>query len=369
MVASTVPALACQPSAKMAADLGTAMKLSILDQSTHAEGTAQSEAIRNTVSLATLAEELGYSRFWVSEHHNHPTIIGTAPEIMMAAISQRTHSIRLGSAGVMLPHYAPLKVAEQFKVLEALAPGRIDLGLGRAPGGDGMTALALNPNAHEDAENFPANIRDLLSWIGGAPLVDGHPFRAIGAYPHVATAPEPWVLGTSTYGAQVAAHFGIPYCFAHFITDGQGVARALDTYRESYQPSERFPEPKAALCVWALAADTEGEAEELFKTRAYWKIKREQGQMGPLRPPSEVSLDALSPPETRHYESLRQSALAGDGDTVARMLSDLAKAFDIDEVVVLTWTHSQDARRQSYQTLARAAGLVPAQAVANAISA
>ena len=328
------------------------MKLSVLDQSTAAEGVPAAHTIRDTVELAVLAEELGYHRFWVSEHHNHPAINGTAPEILMAAISQRTSRIRLGSAGVMLPHYAPLKVAEQFRVLESLAPGRIDLGLGRAPGGDGRTAFALNPNANEDAENFPSNVRDLMAWVSGTPLVDGHPFESVMAFPEIDTAPEVWMLGTSDYGASVAAHFGIPYCFAHFITDGQGVARAFKLYRDNYQPSDRYPKPIATVCVWALAADTMDQAEYLFSSRTYNKVRRSLGDLRPIIAPENIDWDACSDAERQHRDALRDIAIIGDGTAVATKLRALATEYDVDEIVVLTWTHSQDARRKSYTLLA-----------------
>ena len=159
------------------------LKLSVLDQSIAAEGVSEAQSIRDTIALAKRCEDLGYARFWVSEHHNHPTIVGTAPEIMMAAIGQSTSRIRIGSAGVMLPHYAPFKVAEQFRVLDAIAPGRIDLGLGRAPGSDQKTAYAMNPNAGQAAEHFPENVRDLMAWVTDEPLIDRHPHTGLVAHP------------------------------------------------------------------------------------------------------------------------------------------------------------------------------------------
>jgi luciferase family oxidoreductase group 1 len=328
--------------------------LSVLDQSTAAVGVPQAQAIRDTVDLARYCEELGYARFWVSEHHNHPTIVGTAPEILMAAIAQVTARIRIGSAGVMLPHYAPLKVAEQFRVLDALAPGRIDLGLGRAPGSDGKTAFALNPNANEDAEHFPANVRDLMAWVAGEPLITGHPFTGLAARPEGDTAPEFWMLGTSDYGAQIAAHFGIPYCFAHFITDGRGVERAFQLYRDTYKPSERFPEPIANVCVWALAAETDAEAERLFTSRAHWKVRREMGDLRAIESPETVADFQYSDAEKARIAELRAGAIIGSGASVYQQLDDLAAQHSIDEVVVLTWTHAQDDRRNSYRLLAEA---------------
>lgn len=333
------------------------LKLSVLDQSTASMGQPEDQAIRDTIALAGLCEALGYRRFWVSEHHDHATIVGTAPEILMAAIAQATDRIRVGSAGVMLPHYAPLKVAEQFRVLEAIAPGRIDLGLGRAPGSDGKTALALNPNAADDAEHFPANVRDLMAWVSGRPLVEGHPFQGLRAHPGSASSPEIWMLGTSDYGAQVAAHFGIPYCFAHFITDGRGVERALEIYRENYQPSRRHPEPQANVCVWALCAATEIEAARLFTTRAHWKLARERGDLRAIEAPEAIADYQYTTAERRRLAELRETALIGSAAQVAAKLHGLAEGYGIDEIVVLTWTHDQADRRRSYELLAGGCGL------------
>src|SRR5436190_19039423 len=203
-----------------------AMKLSVLDQSPSAEGNTQDQAIRDSLALAQLCDDLRYHRYWVSEHHNSGSIVGTAPEILMAAAAATTRRIRLGSAGVMLPHYSALKVAEQFRVLEALAPGRIDLGVGRAPGSDRLTAFALNPHANA-ADEFPRQVHELRAWVSGEPLDDGHPFAAIKAHPLGPTSPEIWILGSSDYGAQLASHFGLPYAFAYFFSEG----RCLDEAR------------------------------------------------------------------------------------------------------------------------------------------
>ncbi|MBL8673039.1 MAG: LLM class flavin-dependent oxidoreductase, partial [Alphaproteobacteria bacterium] len=278
------------------------MPLSVLDQSPALAGVAPDESIRDTLALAAHCEALGYRRFWVSEHHNHPSILGTAPEILMAAIAATTKRIRVGAAGIMLPHYAAFKVAEQFRVLEALAPGRIDMGLGRAPGSDRLTAFALNPDADAAAERFPAQVRDLLAWVSGAPLAEGHPFAKVVAHPQGPSVPEPWILGSSDYGAQLAAHFGLPYCFAHFFTDGRGAEEAMALYHQNYRPSARFPKPHAALCVWALAADTAAEAERHYAPRALWRIRRDRNELGPLPTPDE----ALAYP----YSDVERAAIA-----------------------------------------------------------
>src|SRR5690349_7328142 len=210
------------------------MKLSVLDQSTASAGRGEDAAIRDTLTLARRCDALGYHRYWVSEHHNSASIVGTAPEVLIAAIAATTHGIRVGSAGVMLPHYAALKVAEQFRVLEAIAPGRIDLGVGRAPGSDQMTAYALNPYPQNVLDQFPRQVQELQHWVSGQPLPEGHPFGDIIAQPTGPTAPEMWMLGSSEYGAQLAAYFGLPYAFAYFFSEGTGVAQALELYRHNY---------------------------------------------------------------------------------------------------------------------------------------
>lgn len=333
------------------------MRLSVLDQSIAAAGRPQGDAIRDTLALAQHCEALGYHRFWVSEHHNHPTITGTAPEILMSAIAATTTRIRVGSAGVMLPHYSPFKVAEQFRVLDAIAPGRIDLGLGRAPGSDGRTAFALHPMANQRAEQFPADTRDVIAWVNGEPLVEGHPFAALSAYPQGETAPEVWMLGSSDYGAQLAAVLGMPYCFAWFITDGRGAARALDLYRENYRPSPRHPEPYAALCLWALAADTEEAAQHHFTPRAKWKLFRDRGVFGPLESPEDAAAHPYTDTDAGRIEDLRRDSFVGTGDAVAERLKALAVELQAQEIAVVTWAHDEAARRRSYELLAAGFGL------------
>lgn len=315
-------------------------------------GRSADASIRETLALAQHCEALGYERFWVSEHHSHPTIVGSAPEVLMAAIAATTQRIRIGSAGVMLPHYSALKVAEQFRVLEALAPGRIDLGVGRAPGSDGRTAQLLNPNARHAADDFPLQVRELQAWVGGTELPDGHPGRGVTAEPGGPGGPTLWMLGSSNYGAQLAAHYGLPYAFAYFITDGQGAGEALNLYRDMYRPSPHHPKPQPALCVWALAADTEAEAWHHFSGRERWKIDRNRGALGPLQSPAEVSLRPYSPAEQMQADQLRRTALVGSGLQVAEKLRALSAALDVEELVVITWTHDPAARRRSYELLA-----------------
>jgi luciferase family oxidoreductase group 1 len=333
------------------------MRLSVLDQSTIVSGRSPDASIRETLDLARHCEALGYHRYWLAEHHNSDAVAGAAPEVLMAAIAATTTRIRVGSAGIMLPHYSALKVAEQFRVLEAIAPGRIDMGLGRAPGSDGLTAHALNPNAAVAADHFPALVRDLLAWVAGEPLMERHPFRDIRAQPAGPTVPEAWILGSSDYGAQVAAHFGLPYCFAHFITDGHGAAEALALYRERYRPSARHPVPLAGICVWAIAAETEAEAARIYSARALWRLFRDRGVFVPTPSPAEAAAHPWTEAERARAETLRGRAIFGTGPAVAERLHHLAASLGVEEVAVLTSTHDPAARRRSYALLAEACGL------------
>ena len=335
------------------------LRLSVLDQSTAARGRGQDEAIRETLALARHCDALGYHRYWVSEHHNSDSIVGTAPEVLMAAIAATTARIRVGSAGVMLPHYAALKVAEQFRVLEAIAPGRIDLGVGRAPGTDRLTAYALNPHANA-ADEFPQQVHDLDAWLSGASLPEDHPQRGIRAHPTGATRPELWILGSSDYGARLAAHFGLPYAFAYFFSDGRGVEEALRLYRDNYRPSAAHPEPKATICVWALAADSEDEARHQLHTREYWRVGFERGIRNALLPPDVAAAHPYDAAESAIVEALRRKAFVGTAGDVAGRLSELAARLALDELVIVTWTYDPAPRHRSYELLADAFGLRPA---------
>jgi len=327
------------------------LRLSVLDQSVSVAGSTEDAAIRDTLDLAQHCERLGYARFWVSEHHGLPTIVGSAPEMLMAAIAARTTRIRIGSAGVMLPHYSALKVAEQFRVLEALAPGRIDLGVGRAPGGDMRTARALNPNAHAAAEAFPEQVRDLQAWTS-QPSHHG-----IAAHPLGAHAPEIWILGSSNYGAQLAAHFGLPYAYAYFFVDGHGAEEALALYRQLYRPSPRHPQPQATVCVWALAAETEDAATHAALVRERWRLDRERGILGPLQSPDAIAARGYTEAERPTIEAMRRKAFVGNAGQVGAKLRALASELQLDEIVINTWAHDPQVRRVSYGLIAQEFGL------------
>ena len=242
-------------------------------------------------------------------------------------------------------------------VLDALAPGRIDLGLGRAPGSDGRTAFALNPAANERPEHFPADVRDLIAWVHNEPLVDRHPFAAVKAFPQGDTAPEVWILGSSDYGAQLAAHLGLPYAFAYFFMDGQGVERALELYRTLYQPSERHPRPQATICVWALAAERADEAQHHALSRDHWRLARARGQLGPLQDPDAIAERGFAAEDAPALDAMRAKAFVGEAAEVAQRLRRLAASLELDELVINTWAFRPEVRRRSYALLAREFGL------------
>lgn len=330
------------------------LTLSVLDQSIACAGRGEDHALRDTVELAQHCEALGYHRFWVSEHHGMPTIVGTAPEIVLAAIAARTQRIRLGSAGVMLPHYSAFKVAEQFRVLEALAPGRIDLGVGRAPGSDRRTAQLLNPHASPAAEDFPQQVQDLILWTRGQRHhgVPAHPLPPADAAGFV-RAPEVWVLGSSDYGAQLAAHFGLPYAFAYFFMDGQGVEQALSLYHQLFKPCDRHSKPQATICIWALVADSDDEARHHARSRDRWRLDRERGVLGPLMQPEQIH---FTPDEDLRLAGMRRRSFVGRAPEVAARIRALAAELALDEIVVNTWAHDPAVRRHSYALLAREFG-------------
>ena len=340
------------------------LALSVLDQSIACAGRGEDDALRDTLDIAATCERLGFRRFWVSEHHGLPTIVGTAPEILLAAIAARTSHIRIGSAGVMLPHYSAFKVAEQFRVLDALAPGRIDLGVGRAPGSDMQVARLLNPLAAQAADSFPEQVVDLEAWSRGTRHrgAVAHPLAGVAGVAGAdgagqdsqVRAPQIWVLGSSDYGAQLAAHLGLPYAFAYFFMDGQGVEQALALYRSLYRPSARHPRPQATICVWALAADSDEQARHFARSRERWRLDRQSGRLGPLQAPESIRFDAL---EEQQLAGMRRRALVGNVAQVAQGLRHLAAELSLDEIVINTWAHDPAVRRHSYALLAREFGL------------
>jgi luciferase family oxidoreductase group 1 len=339
------------------------MRLSVLDQSGIAAGRSPDASIRASLELARACEGFGYYRYWASEHHNNEAIAGSAPEVLLGAVAAVTRSMRIGSAGIMLPHYAPLKVAEQFRVLDALAPGRVDLGVGRGPGADRQTSYALKPAMMDNPllmagpDSFPGDLADVIAWSLGESMPDDHPFAGIRAQPLGATAPQPWLLGSSVQTARLAAQFGLPYCFAHFFHDGEGCAEALAAYRANFQPSRYCARPLASLCVWAYAAPTSERAERLFLPYAHWRLDRDRTRHRPFPGPTEVASRTLTATEEARVEQLRRTTVHGSADVTAARLRCLAQEFAVDEIAIVTMTHDPADRLLSYRLIAAEMGV------------
>jgi luciferase family oxidoreductase group 1 len=330
------------------------MILSVLDQSTVNDSIPQSQAIKETLQLSKMCEQLGYYRYWVSEHHNSPSVAGTAPEILVSAIASSTTRIRVGSAAVLLPYYSPYKIAEQFSVIESFAPGRIDLGVGRGAGADGLASRALNPNLNL-ADAYRKQIEELMHWVDGTPLSDDniHNHGLVTANPLGYTSPDIWIMGSGLEGAEIAAEKGLPYSFAHFFNDGEGVEQALDIYRENFRPSEKYQTPTANICVWALAADTEQEAVYQAKTRNHWRIGFHRSERNPLVNPALITTDIYSTEELDLIKNWSSKAFVGTLDQVSEKLKNLSTSLGINEIVINTWTYDLETRYKSYALLAK----------------
>jgi luciferase family oxidoreductase group 1 len=336
------------------------MILSVLDQSPISEGSTAADALHNTLDLAELADRLGYRRYWVAEHHATPGLACAAPEILVAAIGARTSRIRVGSGGVMLPHYSPLKVAETFSMLSGLHRERIDLGLGRAPGTDPMTMLALQRDRqHAPPDDFIEQLVELLALIDDR-MPANHPFaRLARTLPGLPERPEPWLLGSSPQSAIWAAELGLPYSFAHFI-NSEGAAIAAD-YRGRFVDSERLGAPRVSVGVVAICADTDDEARRIAASgRMMFSLLR-QGRLIPV-PPVERALSYLAgrPP------SEGRRGIVGSPETVRAGLEEVAADYAAEEVIVLTITHEHAARRRSYELIAEGFGLAREPHVAGA---
>lgn len=336
-----------------------AFPLSVLDVSPVISGASSSQALRNTIDLARFADQRGYTRYWLAEHHNSPGIASTTPDIMIGVVARETQHIRVGSGGVMLPNHAPLKVAESFKLLEALYPERIDLGIGRAPGTDGMTALALRRSQEAlNAENFPEEIAELIAFATGNFPAD-HPFRSIVAYPNDVPLPPIWLLGSSGYSSQLAAVMGTGFAFAHHINASAAIP-AMHMYRNNFKPSDQFPEPHAILAASVICADTDEEAEDLALSVVYAFFSLHAGRKsGGLLSPEEVKAQNLSEHERAVFDGVRERHIIGSPSTVKAQLLRLIERTKADELMILTMVHSHEARLHSYDLLAEAFEVEP----------
>jgi luciferase family oxidoreductase group 1 len=330
-----------------------ALRLSVLDQSPISEGMTGSQALRNTIDLARLTDALGYHRYWVAEHHGGPMLAGPSPEALIGPIASATERIRVGSGGVMLPHYSPFKVAETFSVLAGLYPGRIDLGLGRAAGTDPMTTHALQRDrSRAMPDDFPQQLEELLAYYEGTVPASSPLARLAKVLPGRPETPEPWLLGSSPQSAVWAGELGLPYAFADFINPSGAEIAAL--YRRGFADGVRLDAPETAVAVWGLAADTEEEAARLATSSrmAFTMLRRGR-------------LIAVPPPETatRFLQtegdglSLRRRTIVGTPSQVRAGIEESAAEYGAEEVIVVTITFDHEARRRSYELIAQEFGL------------
>jgi luciferase family oxidoreductase group 1 len=330
--------------------------LSILDLSPVAEGSSGAQSLRNSLDLARLADRLGYTRYWLAEHHNLPSIASPAPDIMIGQIAAATTRMRVGSGGIMLPNHAPLMVAERFKVLEALFPGRIDLGLGRAPGTDPVTSYALRRRQDGGGDDdFLQRFQELVLFDSGG-FPEGHPFRAIRAMPQEVELPPIWLLGSSGYSAQLAAMVGAGYSFAHHFADHDPVDAML-SYRNQFKPSQARTTPYAILACAAVCADSDAEADRLATTIDLNFVRRRRGEYLPLASPEDAAAYPYSPPERSFVARNRARLFVGSKATLLERLAPMIAATRADEVMVTTMIYDHAARRRSYELLAEAFGL------------
>jgi luciferase family oxidoreductase group 1 len=321
--------------------------LSVLDLAPVGSGFTASQALRNTVDLARLADRAGYVRYWLAEHHGMPSIASSSPEILIEHVASRTERIRVGSGGIMLPNHVPLRVAESFHTLEALHPGRIDLGIGRAPGSDPATAAAMRPF---NAEQFSQQLAELVALSRGDFPV-GHPFRTVRVVPADVELPPIWLLGSSGASARLAASLGMGYAFAsHFSPTPPGPA--IRAYRESFTPSAAFPRPHVILGVAAIVAETEEHAEYLASSMALGWVRLRRGEYGPLPSPEEALAYPYTPQERAVAAGYRQLQVIGTPATVHERLDAMIADTGADEIIVTTMVHSHTERLRSYELLA-----------------
>ena len=330
------------------------LKLSILDQSPISVGKTAHDAVQATLDLAEAADKWGYTRYWLAEHHSSGTLADASPEILLAAMSSRTKNIRIGSGGVMLSHYSPFKVAEVFRMLEALAPGRVDMGIGRAPGSDQMASYALQagPNSFP-IEKYPQQVYDLMRYLSET-FPDDHPFSKLRAMPAAPNWAVPWLLSSSMGSAGIAAKLGMPLSFAHFIAQGGG-PECVKWYRDNFEPSQWFDKPRVNIGISAITADTAERARDLGTCRHFMRLMRNNGQeMKGVPSVDEIKALDLSDADEEFIEQQRAKSVEGDPETVKAKIESLAEQYETDEVIVLTITHDYAERQRSYELLAKA---------------
>jgi luciferase family oxidoreductase group 1 len=332
------------------------LRLSILDQSIVRQGGTATQAIAETIETVRLAEQLGYHRFWVSEHHNSTMIAGSTPEVLMVKLADETRTIRIGSGGIMLSNHSALKVAENFRMLETLFPGRIDLGTGRAPGGDRITSSLLNPSNRFREEDYREQLEHLYAYFRDEA---GTEYGRLLAVPQSPGIPQQWVLSSSAGGSStLAAQLGLGLVIARFI-NGHAGPELTEQYRKQFRPSDQFPEPQAMLGITVFCADTEEKASQLRKLSDYTLLMFERGRFEPIGPYEAIANYQFSADEQLRLEHNRGRIVSGTPGQVKEQLTALADAYGIDEIIVSTMTYAQQDRLRSFTLLAEAFGLTP----------
>jgi luciferase family oxidoreductase group 1 len=331
--------------------------LSVLDLAPVGAGSGSAQALRASLDLVQEAERLGYRRYWVAEHHNMPGIASSAPAVLIAHLASITQRIRLGSGGVMLPNHAPLVIAEQFGMLEALHPGRIDLGIGRAPGTDPRTAAALRRTQSLREPDLPEQLGELYGFFNGT-FPEGHPYHGITAVPARGHQPAIWLLGSSDYSARLAGLLGLPFSFAHHFSAANTLP-ALDVYRRSFRPSDVLEEPYVMLGTAVLCADTHERAAYLGRSGDLAFLRLRAGRPGPFPTPEEAAAFNPTPHEEELIRSWSSSRIIGDPEEVAAELATLQERTGADELMVTTMVHGHEDRLRSYRLLAELADLTP----------
>ena len=332
--------------------------LSVLDLAVVGEGSSPAEALRSSVDLIRETEALGYTRYWVAEHHNMPGIASSSPAVLLAHLAAASETIRVGSGGVMLPNHAPLVVAEQFGMLEALHPGRVDLGIGRAPGTDPVTARALRRSATAAslaADDFPEQLADLLGFFDGS-FPEDHPYRSITAVPGRGYRPKLWLLGSSDYSAQAAGWLGLPFSFAHHFAAGNTLP-AVAAYRRTFRPSAELDRPYLMLGVAVVCAETDEQARWLAKPGELSFLRLRSGRPGRYPTPEEAADYNFTPHERSMLEAWRGSHVIGSPETVRAELTELVERTGADELMLTTMTHGPADRLRSYRLVAEVMGL------------
>ncbi|MFJ7830448.1 LLM class flavin-dependent oxidoreductase [Peribacillus sp. NPDC046944] len=327
------------------------MKLSILDQSPISSGQTAQQALHDSLLLAQEGDRLGYNRIWLTEHHDLPGLACATPEVMLSYIGTQTKNIRIGAGAVLLPHYKPYRVAETFNMLATLFPGRVDLGIGRAPGGSAEATMALSDNYLQNVYKMPELVQELLHFLRGD-FPENHQFSNVAAAPVPETLPEPWILGTSEKSAKLAAENGVAYAFGEFMSQNDGV-KSLQHYRSHFQPKGNLLSPKTILTVSVICAEDEQKAKEIALSNTLWRIQSDKGESSMVPSIEEASEYVWTDREKEWKRKIDEKMIVGSPSQVKRRLLDLKEQYQADEIMIITITHLLEDRLNSFRLIAK----------------